>query len=587
MKLKKKQFLQWQRAIIKYFAPYIKEERIYLYLLGTLSIITTAANAFLIWMLGVAISQITAGEFSHLNRTLFMIAGIVLFNQLLRFVYAYNFQRVTLRFVDRVRGQLLMHVMRISYPVFSKFSKGDLIARLTGDVDRVLTFVVNVPLNLFANSIVLAIYVSMLFWIDWQLALITLTLAPLFFLSQRFVAPKTGRASRHFVHERAKLVTIEEQTLANLKGISSFTSENVMREKHRNQFDVAREWALKVRKIHIVYNAFFTFLVYFAGVVVIYSGISSIQSGQLTIGVLVSFLVYIRNLTGPVRSIAQYPIQLQASRAAAERVMEVMSMPGNVQENDKTPDIQIEHGDIAFSNVSFSYPLSEKPVFSNLNANIAPGESVALVGASGSGKSTFAALLMRFYDPLNGSICIDGTDVRSVSLASLRKQISIVWQEPFVINGSIKENLLLARPDATAEQLIAACKSSYSWEFIETLELGLDTAIGTDGVSLSVGQKQRLAIAQAFLRDSPILIFDEASSALDSHSERMIVEALQLLRKNRTTLLIAHRYSSIRTVDRILYFNGNGSITSGTHEELMVNHEDYKAAVNWQISRRE
>ena len=166
MKLKKKQFLQWQRAIIKYFAPYIKEERIYLYLLGTLSIITTAANAFLIWMLGVAISQITAGEFSHLNRTLFMIAGIVLFNQLLRFVYAYNFQRVTLRFVDRVRGQLLMHVMRISYPVFSKFSKGDLIARLTGDVDRVLTFVVNVPLNLFANSIVLAIYVSMLFWID-------------------------------------------------------------------------------------------------------------------------------------------------------------------------------------------------------------------------------------------------------------------------------------------------------------------------------------------------------------------------------------------------------------------------------------
>ncbi len=587
MRLIKKRFLQWQRAIVKYFTPYIKEERVYLYLLATLSIITTAANAFLIWMLGVAISQITAGEFTQLNRTLLMIAGIVLFNQLLKFVYAYNFQRVTLRFVDRVRGQLLLHIMRISYPVFAKFSKGDLIARLTGDVDQVLTFVVNVPLNLFANIIVLAIYVGMLFWIDWQLALTTLTLAPLFFLSQRFVAPKTGTASRHFVQERAKLIAIEEQTLANLKGISSFTSEHFMREKHRNQFDMARKWALKARKIRIVYNAFFTFLIYFAGVVVIYSGISSIESGQLTIGVLVSFLIYIRNLTGPVRSIAQYPIQLQASRTAAERVMEVMSMPGNVQENGAISDILIKHGDISFANVSFSYPHSEKPVFTHLSMRISPGESVALVGASGSGKSTFAALLLRFYDPQSGSISIDSTDIKTVSLASLRKQISIVWQEPFIINGTIKENLLLAKPDATAEQLIAACKSSYSWEFIETFEQGLDTIIGTDGVSLSVGQKQRLAIAQAFLRDSPILIFDEASSALDSKSERMIVEALQLLRKNRTTLLIAHRYSSIRTVDRILYFNGNGSITSGSHEELMAHHEDYKQAVNWQTSSRE
>jgi ABC-type multidrug transport system fused ATPase/permease subunit len=587
MRFKKKQFLQWQRDIVKYFAPYIKEERVYLYLLGILSIITTAANAFLIWMLGNAISQITAGEFTQLNRTLLMIAGIVLFNQLLKFIYAYNFQRVTLRFVDRVRGKLLTHIMSISYPVFAKFSKGDLIARLTGDVDRVLTFVINVPLNLFASSVVLGVYVSMLFWIDWQLALITLTLAPLFFMSQRFVAPKTGRASRHFVRERAKLITIEEQTLANLKGISSFTSEDVMREKHRNQFDLAREWALKVRKIRIVYNAFFTFLVYFAGVVVIYSGISSIESGHLTVGVLVSFLIYIRNLTGPVRSIAQYPIQLQASRAAAERVMELMSMPGNVQEKDTAPDIQIQHGDIVFRNVSFSYPHSEKPVFSNLSVHIPPGESVALVGASGSGKSTFAALLLRFYDPQSGSISIDAADIKAVSLASLRKQISIVWQEPFIINGSIKENLLLAKPDATYEQLIAACKSSYSWEFIEPLEHGLDTTIGTDGISMSVGQKQRLAIAQAFLRDSSVLIFDEASSALDSQSERMIVEALQSLRENRTTLLIAHRYSSIRTVDRILYFNGNGSITSGTHEELMAHHDGYKQAVNWQILHHE
>jgi ABC-type multidrug transport system fused ATPase/permease subunit len=587
MTVENKRFMHWQRAIVEYFFPFIKEERAYLILFAVLNIITISTNTFLIWKIGTAVSQITSGEFAKLNHTLLVIAGIVLFNQLLRFIYAFNFQRMTLRFVDRVRGQLLIHIMTVSFPVFSKFNKGDLISRLTGDVDRILTFVVNVPLNVFTNIMVLCVYTSMLFWIDWQLALIALTMAPLFFLSQRFVAPKTGRASKHFVQERAKLVTLEEQTLANLKGISSFTSENFMRQKHREQFEVARKWALTARKIRIIYNAFFTFLVYFAGLVVIYSGIASIKSGHLTIGVLISFLVYIRNLTGPVRGLAQFPIQLQANRIAAERVMEVMSMPGSVQEKEAAPDIQIQQGDIVLDNVSFTYPQGEKPVFNKLSIAIHPGESVALVGASGSGKSTFAALLMRFFDPQSGAITIDGTDIKSVSLASLRKQISIVWQEPFIVDGSIKENLLLARPDATTEQMIDACKASFSWEFIEEMEQGLDTLIGTDGINLSVGQKQRLAIAQAFLRDSPILIFDEASSALDSHSERMIVQALQSLRENRTTLLIAHRFSSIRTAQRILYFNGNGSITTGSHEELMGSHEDYKEAVNWQVSRRE
>jgi len=587
MSAKPRKFLQWQAAIVRYFYPYIKSDRIYLLILAALSVVTTTANAFLIWMLGVAISQLTSANFTDLNQTLIVIAGIVLFNQFINFVYSYTYQRTTLRFVDRVRGQLLSHIMYLSFPILSKFNKGDLITRLTSDVDQLLTFMVNVPLSMFSNIVVLSVYLAMLFWIDWQLALIALTLAPLFFLSQYFVAPKTGKASRHFVRERTRLVTIEEQTLSNLKNISSFGSENILREKHRKQFDVARRWALKVRKIRITYNAFFTFLIYFAGVVVVYSGIANIKSGQLTVGVLVSFLVYIRNLTGPLSSIAQYPIQLQANRAAAERVMEVMIMKTSVEEVVNAPDLTIDRGTIFFDNVSFSYPNGSGRVFSHLSVAIHEGETVALVGASGAGKSTFAILLLRFFDPQDGSITIDTTDIKSVSLASLRNQISIVWQEPFIINGSIKDNLLLAKPDASTDQLISACKASFAWEFIEKLENGLDTLIGANGTSLSVGQTQRLAIAQAFLRDSPILIFDEASSALDSNSERMIVDGLQSLRKNRTTLIIAHRYSSIRTADRIFYFNGNGTITTGTHEELMSGHQGYKDAVNWQIQHRE
>lgn len=197
--------------------------------------------------------------------------------------------------------------------------------------------------------------------------------------------------------------------------------------------------------------------------------------------------------------------------------------------------------------------------------------------------------MLRFFDPQQGVIAIDQTDIKTVSLESLRNQISIVWQEPFLINGTIRENLLLASPGATEDQMIRACQSGFAWEFVEKLEQGLDTIIGTkegaNGTSLSVGQKQRLAVAQAFVRDTPILILDEASSALDSHSEQVLVEAIDSLRKNRTTLIIAHRFSSIRSADRILYFNHNGAISTGTHEELMTTIEEYKEAVDWQTTR--
>ena len=575
----------WQKAIIKYFLPYIKPDRAYLLLFCLLNVVTTAANTVLIWMIGSVVSEITAGAYLQLQNTLLLIACIVLLNQAVQFIYAYHFQKVTLRFVDRVRGKLLAHIMDVSFPINYRFERGDLIARLTGDVDRLLTFVVNVPLNLYSNVLVLIVYVSMLFWIDRRLTLIALTLSPLFFLSQRFVAPRTGEASRRFVQEKANLLTIEEQALGNLRGISSFNSENMMREKHQTQFNIARKWALRVRRIRILYGTFLTFIVYFAGVVIVYSGIAGIQSGRLTVGVLISFLMYVRYLTFPLRNIARIPIQLQADRVAAERVMEVLDTEPKVRQNDLAPDLSLRQGEIVFDDVSFSYSDDGRKVFNHLHARINAGESVALVGASGSGKSTFAALLLRFYDPQSGVVSIDGVDIRAVALHSLRDQISIVWQNPFIVSGTIAENLRLAKPGATTEAMIAACKSSFAWEFIEKLKLGINTPIGANGVDLSAGQIQRLALAQVFLRDTPILILDEASSALDSHSEKMLVEALRALRKSRTTLVIAHRFSSIRTVDRILYFNGDGNITEGTHEQLMASHPEYGKAVNWQIGQ--
>ena len=583
--MKFSQLLKWQREIVRFFLSYVKPERGKLVFIAMLTLVMTAANALLIWKVGGAITLITQGQFAQLNTTLLIIAAIVLFNQSIQFTQAYTMQRVTLRFVDRVRGKFLEHLMLLSFPVSNKFAKGDLLTRLTSDVDRLLPYVINAPLNLFSSAVLLTVYGSILFWVDWQLALIVAAMAPLFYLSQHYVAPKTGKASRHFIQENANLVAVEEQTLSNLKGISSFGSEQLIRDKHKIQFDTARSWALKARTISISYNAFFAILMYFVGIVIIYSGVSGIQSGTLTIGVLISFLMYVRFLAAPMRTLALIPIQLQANRAAADRIMEIMNMRPAVEDVNKDTSIKIDEGKIAFSNVSFSYPGSSNAVFKDITLNIQAGECVALVGPSGAGKSTLASLLLRFYDPQQGIVTIDGTDIKNVSLASLRRQISIVWQEPLIINGTIKENLLLSRPQANDEQLMAACESAHAREFIAKLEAGMETVIGTKGVNLSVGQKQRLAIAQAFVRDTPILVLDEASSALDSHSEQMIVDAIQSLRQNRTTLIIAHRFSSIRNADRILYFNRDGAISSGTHEELMVTITDYKEAVNWQTTR--
>jgi len=547
----------------------------------------TAANAVLIWEFGVAVSQISEGEFGLLNRTLLTIAALVLFYQLLRIVYAYVYQRLSLAFVDRLRGKMFEHIMEVSFPILLRFKKGDLMTRLQSDVDRALTYVINLPLNLVENVTVFVAYAVVLLWIDWQLSLIALTMAPLFFLSQLYVAPKSGELSRQFTEERAELVSIEEQTLSNLRGISSFNSEPIMRDIHKTQFDSAREWALKTREIRILYNSLFTVLLYLAGVVVIYSGIAGIESGKLTIGALVSFLIYIRNITGPVRTLARLPITLQSDRVAADRLMEVLGLRPAVEDSENAQPLRVQRGDILFNEVTFSYPQQDRPVFSRVSLHIRAGETVALVGPSGAGKSTFAGLLLRFYDPQQGTICIDGVDIRSVTLRSLRNQISMVWQEPFLVNGSIRRNLSLAKPDATEAQMIEACKSSYAWEFVAALEHGLDTVIGAHGVELSVGQRQRLAIAQVFLRDTPLLILDEASSALDSRSEQLVADALQALRKQRTTVIIAHRFSSIRSAERIIYIDETGRLTVGTHQELLTHHDEYKAAVEWQTAARQ
>lgn len=575
-------------SVRKYFWSFFQIDSRYVTINLLLITLINVLYTVMIWLVGQNINFLTAKQFDDLTVTLIELVVVVSTIQILLFCNLYLFNWLGLRYVMRLRIKLLQHVMYGATSLMQQFQKGDLLVRMSNDVDRTLTYIIDVPLYLFSYCLILVFYVSMLFWIDWKLAMIALLLSPLFYLLQRYLAPKKERASRQYFERNGKVLGFEERAVNNLLGIITFNAQSEISSRQHRYIDEARKWLLKMRAIDLAHDTVFAFFTYFCAVLIVYFGITNIEQNQLTIGALTSFVAYLGYLAFPLKAMASLPLQIKGDLGAAERVMNVLDcLPEVTEASDaivfNRNNIQ---GDISFENVSFRYNDQQASIFDNVSVSFNAGETTALVGPSGSGKSTMARLIMRLYDPQQGRICIDNTNIRDIQLASLRDCIAVVWQEPFFLNDTIKSNLLLARPDASHEQLKQACIDSQSWGFISNLEHGWDTIIGAGGVELSAGQQQRLSIAQSFLRNAPILILDEASSALDSQSEQAIVAAIDKLHKHRTTLIIAHRYSSIRIADRVLYFNGDGSIIVGSHDELMQKHTGYKEAVEWQTGVR-
>ena len=572
-------------SVRKYFWPYFRPDSRCVVANILFIIVINSLYTLMIWLVGQNVNYLTARQFDQLMTTLVALVIVVSSIQALLFCNLYLFNWLGLRYVMRLRTQILQHVMNSAVTFMQKFQKGDLLARMSNDVDRTLTYIIDVPLYLFSYTLILFFYVAMLFWINWELALIALMLSPLFYLLQRYLAPKKERASRQYFQQNGQLLGFEERAVNNLLGITTFNAQQAITQRQNNYLNEARAWLLKMRAIDITHDVFFAFLTYLCAVLIVYFGITNIEENTLSIGALVSFIAYLGYLAFPLKALASLPLQIKGDLGAAERVMQILdSQSETVERPDATDlDCRLVRGDIRFDDVMFYYHERQEVIFNHISVEFKAGETVALVGPSGSGKSTMARLLMRLYDPQRGSISIDDKDIRDLTLSSLRNCIAVVWQEPFLLNDTIKNNLLLADPDATDEYLKEACLDSQSWGFIDNLEHGWDTVIGPGGVELSAGQQQRLSIAQAFLRKAPILILDEASSALDSQSEQAISSAVNKLHKQRTTLIIAHRYSSIRMADRVLYFNGDGSVISGSHHELMQKHSSYKETVEWQM----
>ena len=469
-----------------------------------------------------------------------------------------------------LRNDLYAKIQRLSFSYHDKNQTGQLMIRATDDVEKVRLFIGQGLLQLIGAVILLTGTIIILFTSNATLAWTAMPILPvaivIFIIFASLAQPMFTKVQQKLSH----LNTVLQENLAGIKVIKAFTREKEQQKKFQHAADETMNQQIAVSRLFTFMFPFVFLIANLGQAAILYVGGKQIIAGTLSLGAWQEFSLYLMYLFFPVMMFGMIITQMGQAGASAERIFEILDATSDIVDKPdaiKLPDVQ---GTVKFENVTFRYFGGGEPVLNDVSFEAKPGERVALLGATGSGKTTIINLLPRFYDPSEGRITIDGYDLRDVTLDSLRSQIGIVLQETTLFSGTIRENIAFGKPDATQEEIESAARAAAAHDFIMTLPEGYDTEIGQRGVKLSGGQKQRLSIARVFLKDPAILIFDEATSALDNESERAVQQALLSLARGRTTIVIAHRLSTVRHADRILVLTPDGIGEEGTHDELMA-----------------
>ncbi len=478
-----------------------------------------------------------------------------------------------------MRAEIFNHYQKLSYSFYDDQKVGQLLSRITSDLFDITELLHHGPENITISFIKIVGALCILGTISLRLTLTAFILIPVMLL---FAYKLNKKMKRAFKRNREKIGDINAQIEDNLSGIrvvKSFANEDIECEKFKQGNDKFLE--SKKNSYHYMgtYHAGLTAFTTLINVVVIAVGGVGIAKGWVNITDFVTFLLYINVFTEPVKVLVDFTEQFQNGYSGYERFLEILSVEPDIKEKENAVVLSNVKGGVTFENVSFKYSDGNEFVLSHVNLNVAPGKYIALVGPSGVGKTTLCSLIPRFYEASEGTIKIDGTNIKDVTLKSLRDHIGVVQQDVYLFMGTIKDNIKYGKPDATDEEIIEAAKNANAHDFIMSFEKGYDTDIGQRGVKLSGGQKQRLSIARVFLKNPPILIFDEATSALDNESEKVVQDSLEKLAKNRTTFVIAHRLTTIENAEEILMLTENGIEESGTHQELMARNGAYAKMV--------
>ena len=503
----------------------------------------------------------------------------------LSFFHTYQMHYIGLRIITRLRDELFRHLQRQPHAFFDQEATGVLMSRVVYDVMLLQDSVSRVVTSFFKDSFTLIGLTAVILYQDWQLALIALLIFP----PAAFIIVRFGKRLRNLARESQKSVARLNQLLQE-----NFTGQRIVKAFAREDFEAGRfneasEHFRQVQmKLRIMREASSPVMELLGAVgmavIISYGGYHVIQ-GTTTPGTFFSFLAALLMLYAPIRGLSSAQNSVQEALAAAQRVFSVMDLEPGVMDSAACRALPPLSRDIVYRGVSFSY--GGDAVLRDIDLAVSKGDMIALVGPSGAGKTTLLNLLPRFYDVTGGAIRVDGVDLREVSLASLRAQIAVVTQQTILFNESVRYNVAYGRLEATEAEIVQALKAAQAYDFVMALPQGLDTVIGEQGVRLSGGERQRLAIARALLKDPPILILDEATSSLDSESEREVQQALDRLIMGRTTLVIAHRLSTVRHAHRLVVVDGGHIVETGTHEELLRVDGLYKRLYDMQFAWEE
>jgi ABC-type multidrug transport system fused ATPase/permease subunit len=468
-----------------------------------------------------------------------------------------------------LRMRTYHHLQRLSLGYYNTHQTGTLLSTITTDIQTIQGFASSASLDILVDLFTILSMLGLMFWLNWDFTLIALGVTPFLLLFVSRFKKSVKKATHEVRKEQSEIVAVVQQGLESMQVVQAFGRQELQQKQLGEVSHATVDAALKARRIKSLLSPIVAITVAACTAVVLWRGSWLILHDRMTVGALTVFLAYLSKFFKPVKDLATMTNQIAQAAVGVERVRAILDTDTIIEEKPDAAEPGPLTGAIEFQNVAFGYD-PDLPVLRDVNFTIEPGQFIGVVGPTGAGKSTVLSLIPRFYDPLSGVVRIDGKDLRDLKLQDLRDQIGYVLQDTVLFRGTIAENIAFGRPDATSDEIIAAAKLANADEFITKMPNGYNTMVGERGATLSGGQRQRIGIARVMVRNSPILLLDEPTAALDTESEQLVIDALERLMKGRTVITIAHRLSTIRDADRIIVISGGVVAEAGTHDELLA-----------------